>query len=184
MINLSVWYGFPVKYPIRPNNGLPQGLHHLLGFPDLPPCRSGLHSEYFCLLAKFGTPAATECSQIPNNLLQKSYLEKHESQSEVLQSFIPTLLVSVLTILIPQLLLLIAKRGHTIVTLSTLHDLVMTRYYKFLVVNLVVFFCIGESALVSIKNFTHWNVVTTTINSFPNAAPFYVGWCKPSLIFL
>ena len=129
-------------------------------------------------MAKFGMPAVMECSHIPNSALQKSYLEKHKSQSKVLQSFIPTLLVSVLTILIPQFLLLIAKRGHTIITLSMLHDLVMTRYYKFLVVNLVVFFCIGASALVSIKNYTNWNAINTVINSFPDAAPFYVGWCK------
>ena len=119
-----------------------------------------------------------KCPHIPNRLPQKSHLEKHKLQSEVLQSFVPTLLVSVLTILIPQILLLITKRGHMIVTLSALHNLVMTRYYKFLVVNVVVFFCIGESALVSIKKFTNWNVINTVINSFPNAAPFYVGWCK------
>jgi len=114
----------------------------------------------------------------PNGLPQKDYLEKHELQSKVLQTFVPTLLVSVLTILIPQLLLFIAKRGHMVVTLSAAQNLAMTRYYKFLVVNVVVFFCIGGSALVSIKDFPNWNVTNTIIHSFPSAAPFYVGWCK------
>ncbi|KAF9781625.1 hypothetical protein BJ322DRAFT_233934 [Thelephora terrestris] len=110
----------------------------------------------------------------------KNYLNKHEWQSEVIQSFLPTFLVSVLAILIPLLLLLIAKKAHTIITLSALHDLIMTRYYKFLVVNLLVFFCVGTAALqsflVSIKSYTDGTVIETVSNSFPSAGPFYVGW--------
>ena len=119
---------------------------------------------------------------VPKVLLQKNYLEKHEWESELLQSFVPTFLVSALAILIPLLLLLIAKKGHTIITLSELHDLIMTRYYKFLVVNLLVFFCVGTSALqsflVSIKSYTSGSVISIVSNSFPSAGPFYVGWCK------
>ena len=118
----------------------------------------------------------------PNALLQKNYLDKHEWQSELLQSFLPTFLVSLLAILIPLLLLLIAKKGHTIITLSALHDLIMTRYYKFLIVNLLVFFCVGTAALqsflVSIKSYTGGTVINVVSNSFPSAGPFYVGWCK------
>ena len=113
---------------------------------------------------------------------QKSYLDKHEWEFEVIQSFLPTFLVSVLALLIPLLLLLIAKKGHTIITLSVLHDLIMTRYYKFLVVNLLVFFCVGTAALqtflVSIKSYTDGSVIDVVSNSFPSAGPFYVGWCK------
>jgi hypothetical protein len=100
----------------------------------------------------------------------------------VLQSSTPTFLVSVLAILIPILLLLIAKKAHTIITLSALHDLIITRYYKFLIVNLLVFFCVGTAALqsflVSIKSYTNGSVLNIVSNSFPSAGPFYVGWCK------
>ena len=109
-------------------------------------------------------------------------MDKHGWQSEVIQSFLPTFLVSLLAILIPLLLLLIAKKGHTIITLSVLHDLIMTRYYKFLVVNLLVFFCVGTAALqtflVSIKSYTDGSVIDLVSKSFPSAGPFYVGWCK------
>jgi hypothetical protein len=95
---------------------------------------------------------------------------------------LPTFLVSVLALLIPLLLLLIAKKAHTITTLSALHDLIMTRYYKFLVVNLLVFFCVGTAALqtflVSVKSYTDGTVISIVSNSFPSAGPFYVGWCK------
>ena len=37
-----------------------------------------------------------------------------------------------------------------ITTLSGLHDIIMTRYYKFLIVNVLVFFCVGTAALQSV----------------------------------
>ncbi|EKM51821.1 uncharacterized protein PHACADRAFT_31623 [Phanerochaete carnosa HHB-10118-sp] len=79
----------------------------------------------------------------------KNYLDVHEWQSEVLESLVPTVLVALLSLLIPLLLLLIAKKAQTIVTLSALHDRIMARYYKFLIVNVLVFFCVGTTALQS-----------------------------------
>ena len=82
---------------------------------------------------------------------------------------------------IPLLLLLIAKKAHTITTLSALHDKIMIRYYKFLVANVLVFFCVGVAALESF--FTSFKqssltVLTVVGDSFPAAGPFYVGWSK------
>ncbi len=45
---------------------------------------------------------------------------------------------------------LIAKKAHTISTLSALHDRIMTRYYKFLIVNVLVFFCVRHTIYLSI----------------------------------
>ncbi|OSD02408.1 DUF221-domain-containing protein [Trametes coccinea BRFM310] len=109
-----------------------------------------------------------------------NYLDKHQWEEELLQSFLPTVLVALLSLLIPLILLLIAKRAHTIATLSALHDRIMTRYYKFLVVNVLVFFCVGTAALqsflVSFKNATAPKVAEVISQSFPVAGPFYVGW--------
>ncbi|THH23170.1 hypothetical protein EUX98_g8009 [Antrodiella citrinella] len=110
----------------------------------------------------------------------KQYLDQHEWEEEILQSFIPTLLVSGLSILIPLLLLLIAKKAHTISTLSVLHDRILTRYYKFLVVNVLVFFCVGTVALqaflLSFKHSAGLKLIQVVSDSFPSAGPFYVGW--------
>ncbi|PPQ91695.1 hypothetical protein CVT25_012908 [Psilocybe cyanescens] len=110
----------------------------------------------------------------------KAYLDRHVWESEVIQSFIPTLLVALLALLIPLILLLIAKKAHTITTLSALHDLIMTRYYKFLIVNVLVFFCVGTAALNSFLNIFRTtdrpNIINTVASSFPTAGPFYVGW--------
>ncbi|KAG7440881.1 uncharacterized protein BT62DRAFT_567336 [Guyanagaster necrorhizus] len=111
----------------------------------------------------------------------KAYLDKHAWEEEVIQSFLPTLLVALLALLIPLILLLIAKKAHTITTLSALHDRIMTRYYKFLIVNVLVFFCVGTAALQSILNSFRASATTPDIlqivaDSFPSAGPFYVGW--------
>ena len=67
-------------------------------------------------------------------------------------------------------------------TLSALHDRIMTRYYKFLIVNVLVFFCVGTAALQSfLQSFstpTRRNVLKIVADSFPTAGPFYVGWRK------
>ncbi|KAI0304281.1 hypothetical protein B0F90DRAFT_1809149 [Multifurca ochricompacta] len=110
-----------------------------------------------------------------------NYLSRHPWEEELLQSFLPTVLVSLLTLLIPLILFLIAKKAHTIITLSALHDRIMTRYYKFLIVNILVFFCIGTAALQSflvgfaIKE-ANRNALHILSDSFPSAGPFYVGW--------
>ncbi|KDQ11413.1 hypothetical protein BOTBODRAFT_135721 [Botryobasidium botryosum FD-172 SS1] len=112
--------------------------------------------------------------------LQK-YLEKHQVQEQVLSSLVPTLLVSLLAILMPLFLILIAKKAQHIVTISKLHDCILTRYYKFLMCNILVFFCVGTAALGAfLQKFSQTVNPDTTLNliaqSFPTAAPFYVGW--------
>ncbi|KAG1745993.1 uncharacterized protein EDB91DRAFT_1120093 [Suillus paluster] len=109
-----------------------------------------------------------------------NYLSSHPWEEEVIQSFLPTVLISLLTILIPPILLLIAKKAHTIITLSVMHDRIMTRYYKFLIVNVLVFFCVGTAALqsflTSFKIVSGSSIINTVADSFPTAGPFYVGW--------
>ena len=75
------------------------------------------------------------------------------------------------------ILLLIAKNGHTIITFSKLHDTIMIRYWKFLICNLLIFFCVGVSALESfLQSFrSSVNLVSLIASSFPTAGPFYVG---------
>ncbi len=73
----------------------------------------------------------------------------------------------------------------------------MTRYYKFLIVNVLVFFCVCVSLLlfttiavlmtvqvgtvtlqtVLTKATTEQALIQAVAESFPTAAPFYVSWC-------
>ncbi|TDL23258.1 hypothetical protein BD410DRAFT_769147 [Rickenella mellea] len=108
----------------------------------------------------------------------QNYLNKHHFAEEIISSLIPTVLTSLLMLLIPLILLLIGKKAHTLSTLSSLHDRIMTRYHKFLVANILVFFCVGVSTLEGF--FTSFkqslNVLEVVKESFPSAGPFYVGW--------
>ncbi|EUC63218.1 tranport-associated late exocytosis protein [Rhizoctonia solani AG-3 Rhs1AP] len=107
------------------------------------------------------------------------YLKNHHVQKELISSFLPTLLVALLAILIPLILFFIAKKAHNIITFSRLHDRILTRYYKFLVCNVVIFFCFGVSALQSfLTSFGEQitNVVPLVASLIPVCAPFFVGW--------
>ncbi|KAG8860888.1 hypothetical protein FRB96_003623 [Tulasnella sp. 330] len=106
------------------------------------------------------------------------YLTKHPSKEDLLTNLLPTLLVTGLSILIPLLLLLIAKKAHNIVLLSKLHDQIMTRYYKFLVCNVLIFFCLGVGALQTFLTSFKQAIdpLPVVASKFPDAAPFYVGW--------
>lgn len=66
-------------------------------------------------------------------VLQRDYLVRNPTAQDLITNLLPTLLVTGLAILIPLILLLIAKKAHNIVLLSKLHDQILTRYYKFLV---------------------------------------------------
>jgi hypothetical protein len=101
----------------------------------------------------------------------------------VVSSFLPTVLVAGLAILVPLILLLIAKKAHTIITLSELHDRIMTRYYKWLILNVLIFFCTGTTILTSFflrfrESTSAERLITLIQQSFPTGGPFYVGWRK------
>jgi hypothetical protein len=123
-------------------------------------------------------------------VVQGAYLDKHTWEEDLIQSFLPTILVSLLSILVPLILLLIAKKAHTITTLSSLHDTIMVRYYKFLIVNVLVFFCIGTAAIQTVLNSVgkfsglKLKVINIIAQSFPSAGPFYVGWRKYWICFV
>jgi hypothetical protein len=108
----------------------------------------------------------------------------------VVSSFVPTVFVAGLAILVPLILLLIAKKAHTIITLSELHDRIMTRYYKWLILNVLIFFCTGTTVLTSFferadkKTPTADSLIHVIQSSFPGIGPFYVGWREFSFLSL
>ncbi|EJD50636.1 hypothetical protein AURDEDRAFT_112230 [Auricularia subglabra TFB-10046 SS5] len=106
------------------------------------------------------------------------YMERHKQQELAISSLLPTVLVSLLVIFVPMLLLLIGKKAHTIITLSKLHDRIMTRYHKFLTCNVLIFFCVGVGAMQSFltSSSENGNLVSIISVSFSTAGPFYVGW--------
>ena len=153
-----------------------------MALPGVTVCWPSFYSKYQCILAQPRKIISISFYlSILTLLVQADYLARHPWEEELLQSFIPTLLVSLLTLLIPPILFLIAKKAHTFVTLSALHDCILRRYYRFLIVNVLVFFCIGTTTLQSFlvgfaTKETNRNALHILSDSFPSAGPFYVGW--------
>jgi hypothetical protein len=166
------------------NIGGCKGVYFVLADSCITIGQFGVNPEHLSLSTKTSTYSLSLFQSRINFAPQKAYLDRHNWEEELIQSFLPTLLVALLALLIPLILLLIAKKAHTITTLSALHDRIMIRYYKFLIVNVLVFFCVGTAALqsflLSFKS-KRPNILNVVADSFPTAGPFYVGWRKYTL---
>ncbi|CCO29091.1 hypothetical protein BN14_03093 [Rhizoctonia solani AG-1 IB] len=110
----------------------------------------------------------------------RTFFDLHSRARSLLTGLIPTLLVAGLGILIPVILFVIGRKAQTEVTFSGLHDgRILVRYYKWLILNIVIFFCIG---LASFRTFLEAfkkeipDPFQLVASSFPAAAPFYAGW--------
>ncbi|KDN43224.1 hypothetical protein RSAG8_06191, partial [Rhizoctonia solani AG-8 WAC10335] len=69
------------------------------------------------------------------------FFDRHDQARNLLTGLIPTLLVAGLGILIPVILFVIGRKGQTEMTFSGLHNGILIRYYKWLILNIVIFFC-------------------------------------------
>ncbi|KZV92098.1 hypothetical protein EXIGLDRAFT_749824 [Exidia glandulosa HHB12029] len=107
------------------------------------------------------------------------FFQKHDKIQTFVTGLLPTAIVVILGILVPVILFLIGRKGQTEVTWSGLHNGILIRYYKWAIINLLIFFCLGSSALNSIlENFNRsiQDPFLLVSRSFPAAAPFYAGW--------
>ncbi|PWN45347.1 hypothetical protein IE81DRAFT_320078 [Ceraceosorus guamensis] len=91
---------------------------------------------------------------------------------------LPTVIVSLITMAVPELIFQISKRAQGFVTFSTLYDQCLCRYWKFIICNVVIFFCIGVTAVQTILQQVDKTsqVLDTIAFSFPTAAPFFVSY--------
>ncbi|KAG8746196.1 hypothetical protein FRC10_005712 [Ceratobasidium sp. 414] len=118
------------------------------------------------------------------------FFKRNPHAQNLITGLIPTLLVAGLGILIPVILFAIGRKAQTEVTFSGLHDgpstlayhylkCILIRYYKWLILNIVIFFCVG---LTSFRTFLLAfrqkvpNPFEIVSEAFPAAAPFYASW--------
>ncbi|UZJ54928.1 hypothetical protein CBS101457_004248 [Exobasidium rhododendri] len=109
-------------------------------------------------------------------------VEKFFKDNPNFQGFVsntlPSLIVSILTMCVPELIFQISKRAQGFVTFSALYDQCLCRYWKFVICNVVIFFCVGATTVQSIifqigKDNT---VLNSIAFAFPTAAPFYISY--------
>ncbi|GAC71657.1 hypothetical protein PANT_5c00009 [Moesziomyces antarcticus T-34] len=91
---------------------------------------------------------------------------------------LPPLLVSLASMSVPELIFQISKRAQGFVTFSALYDMCLARYWKFVICNVVIFFSVGATVIVTVL--TKVGSPTTIVNdigfAFPSAAPFFVSY--------
>ncbi|OCF73930.1 hypothetical protein I204_05778 [Kwoniella mangroviensis CBS 8886] len=109
----------------------------------------------------------------------QAFLNAHPKVASAITSLAPVILVALLTIAICPILLVIANKAETIVTRLGIHNSVLERFWKFLMVNGVVFFAIGQSTIEAYltafqnKNFDPLPIIAS---AFPTAAPYFASY--------
>lgn len=109
------------------------------------------------------------------------FFQTHQQLESFVSVTLPTVIVSLVTMAIPELIFQISKRAQGFVTWSILYDECLCRYWKFIICNVLIFFCIGtttiESILKRIGNSSSNDAILNDISSsFPTAAPFFVSY--------
>ncbi|WVF70906.1 hypothetical protein IAT40_005701 [Kwoniella sp. CBS 6097] len=122
----------------------------------------------------------------------QSFLNAHPKVASAITSLAPVILVALLTIAICPILLVVANKAETIVTRLGIHNSVLERFWKFLMVNGVVFFAvsfhgsrmeltkqIGQSAieayLTAFQN-RNFDPLPIVASAFPTAAPYFASY--------
>ncbi|KAG9076538.1 hypothetical protein FRC06_009453, partial [Ceratobasidium sp. 370] len=107
------------------------------------------------------------------------FFKRNPRAQNLITGLIPTLLVAGLGILIPVILFAIGRKAQTEVTFSGLHDGILIRYYKWLIMNIVIFFCVGSTSFRTFLLAFRQQVpdpFKIVSEAFPAAAPFYASW--------
>ncbi|CAO1636976.1 unnamed protein product [Sympodiomycopsis kandeliae] len=104
----------------------------------------------------------------------------HQRLEGFISVTLPTVIVSLITMSVPELVFQISKRAQGFVTWSSLYDQCLCRYWKFIVCNIVIFFCIGtttlEAILQQIGDPGKTQIIDNIAFAFPTAAPFFVSY--------
>lgn len=91
---------------------------------------------------------------------------------------LPSLIVSILTMCVPELIFQVSKRAQGFVTFSALYDQCLCRYWKFVICNVVIFFCVGATTVESVilQAGRDNKLLDSIAFAFPTAAPFYISY--------
>ncbi|KAK0547677.1 hypothetical protein OC846_004765 [Tilletia horrida] len=123
-------------------------------------------------------------SNISNIGALKPFFQNHLRLQGFVATTLPSLAVILITMSVPELVFQVSKRAQGFVTFSQLYDMCLTRYWKFVILNVVIFFAIGSSALQTIffaktgagSAKQSKNILATIAYSFPSSASYFVSY--------
>ncbi|KAM0792556.1 hypothetical protein ACM66B_005221 [Microbotryomycetes sp. NB124-2] len=106
------------------------------------------------------------------------FLRNHTATQTLFNSLLPTSIVALISMLVPTLIGIITRNGQALITVTKLHAVVQSRYWKWQVVNLILVFCIGITAFNAFLNAfkTPGSVLQVVAEAFPKGATFFVSW--------
>lgn len=105
-------------------------------------------------------------------------MNSHKVTQSLFSNLLPAAIVALLSMLVPTLIGILTRNGQAFITVSKLHAQVQSRYYKWLIFNIVIVFCVGVSAFTSFLTAfqTPESLLKVIANSFPKGATFFVSW--------
>lgn len=109
----------------------------------------------------------------------EDFFKDHKKIMSLVTGLLPTAIVVIIGILVPIMLYAIGRKAQTEVTWSGLHNGILIRYYKWAILNLVIFFCIGATAFNAFLQQFRRKIpdpFLVVAQSFPVTAPFYAGY--------
>ncbi|KAN0061715.1 hypothetical protein ACQY0O_005707 [Thecaphora frezii] len=108
----------------------------------------------------------------------RDFFDNHKSFEAFLSITLPTVIVSLITMSVPELIFQTSKRAQGFVTFSALYDMCLVRYWKFVICNVVIFFCVGVTTVKAILSQVDESgkILDNIAFSFPTAAPFFVSY--------
>ncbi|WVQ62071.1 uncharacterized protein L199_000206 [Kwoniella botswanensis] len=105
----------------------------------------------------------------------QAFLNAHPKVASAITSLAPVILVALLTIAICPILLVIANKAETIVTRLGIHNSVLERFWKFLMVNGVIGQSTIEAYLTAFQN-KSFDPLPIIASAFPTAAPYFASY--------
>lgn len=107
------------------------------------------------------------------------FLLRNDAASSLLDSVVPVVLVAALSLAVCPILLAIGNNLLTLPTGYDVHNFVLFRFWVFEIINTLIFFVVGKTAVQSYVYVTQINatsVLENVASAFPDAAPYYVSY--------
>lgn len=108
-----------------------------------------------------------------------NFLLRNDTASSLLDSVVPVVLVAALSLAVCPILLAIGNNLLTLPTGYDVHNFVLFRFWVFEIINTLIFFVVGKTAVQSYVYVTQINatsVLENVASAFPDAAPYYVSY--------
>ncbi|GAA5890334.1 hypothetical protein JCM6882_008798 [Rhodosporidiobolus microsporus] len=107
-----------------------------------------------------------------------AFLERNPVANSIFTSLLPTAIMAILNMFVPTVLGILQRKGRTLITESKWSLQTQAVYWKFVVINLIIIFCIGATAFTAFLNAFKQptSVLPVVAAAFPKGATFFTSY--------